>query len=168
MDEKGNIVIEKLYLDMDGVLTNFEQRWAEIFGGPPEVVRNRKNFSNEWPEFVAQRQFETLEWFPGGQKLLRYVRTLNAPIEILSSSGGQKFHEEVKEQKTVWLKKQGIAYKTNIVPGRKFKAEYAKPNVVLIDDTKQIIDSFNDAGGIGILHRDVNITIEKLETLLNT
>ena len=89
-------------------------------------------------------------------------------VEILSSSGGARFHFEVVEQKDFWLRTHGIFYKINIVPGRKFKAEYAKPNVVLIDDTKEIIDSFNAAGGIGILHKDVNITIEKLESLLNT
>ena len=161
-------MIEKLYLDMDGVLTNFEQRWAELFGGPAEVVRDRKNFSREWPEFVEKGAFETLDWFPGAHKLLEYVRTLNVPVEILSSSGGARFHFEVAEQKQFWLKSKDITYKANIVPGRKFKSEYAKPNVVLIDDTKEIIDLFNDAGGIGILHRDVNITIEKLETLLNT
>lgn len=152
---------------MDGVLTNFELRWAELFGFPSQAVRNRKNFDSEWPEFVAQKQFEKLDWFPGGQQLIEYVRSMNVPVEILSSSGGARFHFEVLQQKDVWLKTQGITYKRNIVPGRRFKAEYAKPNVVLIDDSEEIIDSFNGAGGIGILHRDVNITIERLETLLN-
>ena len=161
-------MIEKIYLDMDGVLTNFESRWAELFGGPAQVVRDRKNFNNEWPQFVEKGAFETLDWFPGGQELLKYIQSKNVTVEILSSSGGVKFHFEVVEQKDFWLRTHGIFYKINIVPGRKFKAEYAKPNVVLIDDTKEIIDSFNAAGGIGILHRDVNITIEKLESLLNT
>ena len=88
-------------------------------------------------------------------------------VEILSSSGGARFHFEVVEQKDFWFRTHGIFYKINIVPGRKFKAEYAKPNVVLIDDTKEIIDSFNASGGIGILHEDANITIETLESLLN-
>jgi len=74
----------------------------------------------------------------------------------------------VTEQKKIWLKKQGLAYKPNIVPGRKHKAEYATPETILIDDTEDVISSFNKAGGIGILHTDVNITIERLETLLNT
>ena len=153
---------------MDGVLTNFESRWAELFGGPAQVVRDRKNFNDEWPQFVKKRAFETLDWFPGGQELLKYIQSKNVTVEILSSSGGAKFHFEVVEQKDFWLKTHDISYKRNIVPGRKFKVEYAKPNVILIDDTKEIIDSFNAAGGIGILHRDVNITIEKLESLLNT
>ena len=161
-------MIEKIYLDMDGVLTNFESRWAELFGGPSEVVRNRKNYNDEWPQFVERRAFETLDWFPGGQELLKYIQSKNVTVEILSSSGGARFHFEVVEQKDFWLRTHGIFYKINIVPGRKFKAEYAKPNIVLIDDTKEIIDSFNKAGGIGILHRDVNITIETLESLLNT
>jgi len=160
-------VIEKLYLDMDGVLTNFELRWAEIFGFPAQTVRDRKNFDSEWPKFVAQKQFETLEWFPGGQILLQYVKSMNVPVEILSSSGGVKFHEEVKNQKKFWLKSQGITYKANIVPGKKRKAEYAKPNVILIDDTDEVITQFNAAGGIGILHRNTKETIKTLESLLN-
>jgi len=160
-------VIEKLYLDMDGVLTSFETRWAEIFGSPAQAVRSRKNFIDEWPEFVARKEFETLDWFPGAQELLKYVETLNVPVEILSSSGGSRFHFEVSEQKEFWLKSKGISYKKNIVPGRRFKAQYAKPNVVLIDDTEEIVKSFNETGGIGILHRDAKETIKTLETLLN-
>ena len=92
---------------------------------------------------------------------------MNVPVEILSSSGGVRFHEEVKNQKKFWLKSQGITYKANIVPGRKRKAEYAKTNVVLIDDTDEVITQFNAAGGIGILHRDAKETIKTLESLLN-
>ena len=86
---------------------------------------------------------------------------------MLTSSGGQKHHNEVARQKKVWLKKMGIAYKPNVVPGRKYKTEYAAEGVVLIDDTEEIINNFNAAGGIGIHHTDVNITVKTLQSLLN-
>jgi hypothetical protein len=73
----------------------------------------------------------------------------------------------VARQKKIWLKKMGIAYKPNVVPGRKFKAEYAGEGIVLIDDTEEIIHSFNKAGGIGIHHKDVKETVETLVSLLN-
>lgn len=153
---------------MDGVLTDFEGRFAKKFGYPAMSVRDRKNFSKEWPQFIADKEFETLEWHSGGEQLLEFIRKHpEIPVEMLTSSGGQKHHNEVARQKKVWLKKMGIAYKPNVVPGRKYKAEYADEGVVLIDDTEEIINSFNSAGGIGIHHTDVNITVKKLQSLLN-
>ncbi len=157
-----------VYLDMDGVLTNFEERFAEKFGYPSMAVRNRKHFSTEWPQFIADKEFETLPWHKGGKMLLDFV--MKHPnitrLEILSSSGGHDHHDEVARQKGVWLEKENIFFPRNIVPGRRFKADYARANTVLIDDTKDIIDSFNKAGGIGIHHKDVGETIETLEILL--
>lgn len=161
-------MIKKIYLDMDGVLTDFEGRFAKKFGYPAMSVRDRKNFSQEWPEFIQDKEFETLEWISGGEELLKFIRKFpEIPVEMLTSSGGQKYHNEVTRQKKVWLKKMGIAYKPNVVPGRKFKAEYAAEGFVLIDDVEEIINSFNAAGGIGIHHTDVNITVKMLESLLN-
>lgn len=157
----------KLYLDMDGVLTSFEDMFAQRFGFPSMTVRDRKNFSTEWPTFVKEKLFEKLDWHEGGQELLEFVRTLPVEIEILSSSGGLEFHEEVKQQKKNWLKEHNIDYKVNVVPGRKKKQEYARPDVILVDDVKEIIDQFNAAGGVGILHKDTGETVATLKKLLD-
>lgn len=157
---------KKLYLDMDGVLTSFEDMFAQRFGFPSTSVRDRKNFSTEWPVFVQEKLFEKLEWFPGGQELLEFVRQYPIEVEILSSSGGVQFHEEVKEQKKKWLKDHGINYKVNVVPGRKKKQEYAAPDRILIDDTLDVVQQFNDAGGVGIHHKEVGKTLKTLRILL--
>jgi hypothetical protein len=95
------------------------------------------------------------------------VRTIpNIEIEMLTSSGGMKYHTEVTIQKTQWLCERGIEFKINTVPGRKLKAEYAKSTTILVDDTPDVIDSFGAAGGIAILHKDVNVTIKTLKRLL--
>lgn len=151
---------------MDGVLCFFEKRWQELYNESPASSRNRKEFSNNWIDFCTSKQFESLDWFPGGQQLLKFIREQDIEVEMLTSSGGEKFHDLVAEQKKVWLKKQGIAYKPNVVPGRKHKTDYATPNSILIDDTEDIIVAFNKAGGIGILHKDAGETIEKLKVLL--
>ena len=170
-------MIEKIYLDMDGVLCDFEKRFAELFGQSDEVIqskkndlpplRNRKNFSTYWPIFIENEEFKTLEWHQGGRELLEFIKLYSdVKVEILSSSGGLKHHKLVKKQKKHWLKSKLINYKANIVPARKHKTEYATSKTILIDDTEQIIIDFNKAGGIGILHKNIDETLAKLKTLL--
>jgi hypothetical protein len=160
--------VTKLYLDMDGVLCNFEKRFTELYGKDALGARDRKNFTTNWPNFIMDGNFESLEWFPGGKELLDFIQNeTDWEVEILSSSGGEKFHSEVAAQKVVWLCNNGIPYKANIVPGRKHKTAYATPETILIDDTEDIIVNFNAAGGLGILHKDANETLAKLRTLLD-
>lgn len=159
-------MIDKIYLDMDGVLCDFEKRYTELYNEAPNSSRDKKNWSKNWTDFVMTKQFETLDIFPGAIELLLYVRRTELPIEILTSSGGAKYHDLVAEQKDIWLKKQGLAYKRNVVPGRGLKAAYATPDRILIDDTEDVIVAFNKAGGIGILHKEVGETLQKLDSVL--
>ncbi len=153
---------------MDGVLCDFEKRFTELYGKDALGARDRKNFTTNWPNFIMDGNFENLEWFPGGKELLHFIQyATDWEVEILSSSGGEKFHSEVAAQKVVWLCNKGIPYKANIVPGRKHKTAYATPETILIDDTEDIIVNFNAAGGVGILHKDINETLAKLRTLLD-
>lgn len=153
---------------MDGVLCDFEKRFTELYGKDALGARDRKNFTTNWPNFIMDGNFESLEWFSGGKELLDFIQNeTDWEVEILSSSGGEKFHSEVAAQKVVWLCDKGIPYKANIVPGRKHKTAYATPETILIDDTEDIIVNFNAAGGVGILHKDINETLAKLRTLLD-
>ena len=163
-------MIKNIYLDMDGVLCNFESRYIELFNESPGSMRDRKEWSVNWTKFIKTEQFKTLDWFPGAHDLLTYIKwceNQGMNIEMLSSSGGLKYHTEVTEQKIHWLCDKGITYKANIVPGKKLKTVYANPESVLIDDTSSIIDDFNAAGGYGILHKEVGETLTILRGLLD-
>lgn len=162
-------MINRIYLDMDGVLSDFQKRYRELFGEEASGEdRAQKDKSKNWDKFVLTRQFIELEYFPGAVELLDYLADLNIPIEILSSTGGPKYHAEVREQKYIWLNDHDIWLNNeNIVPGRRIKRFFSFPGRVLIDDTEDVVDEFNQYGGKAILHKNVEETIKTLETLLN-
>lgn len=162
-------MIKNIYLDMDGVLCDFEKRYIELFNEPPASMRDKKDWSVNWTKFIETEQFKTLDWFPGSHDLLTYIKfceNQDINIEMLSSSGGAKYHKEVTEQKIHWLCEKGISYKANIVSGKKYKAEYANPESVIIYDTPSIISDFKAAGGYAILHKEVGETLAILRGLL--
>lgn len=156
----------KIYLDMDGVLTDFEKRYEELFGIRPAEVQSRtKHFWDNWQEFIRGGNFKTLEKHKGADALLSYVSSLGVPVEILSSSGGEQNHECVTTQKIAWLCNNGIPYKANIVPGGSKKASYAHPWHILVDDTERVVEKYRAAGGTAVLHHDVDETISQLSKL---
>lgn len=162
-------MIDTIFIDMDGVLCNFEGRYIDLFKEIPGRSRDKKEFSKNWTDFVIGQNFTTLEFWPGAQELLAFISTVpDIKVKILTSSGGLKYHELVKDQKIQWLNKRGIDIEPIVVTNRSKKGEYATATSVLIDDTADVIDTFNEKGGIGILHKNSANTIKLLEILLNT
>lgn len=157
----------KIYLDIDGVLANFDKRYEELFGvAPTEPSKKEAHFHENWEAFVTGRNFTTLEELPDARQLLDYVFSLGVPVEILGSSGGKKFHDIVRAQKLEWLSAHGITCPVHIVPGGHLKARYAYgPWYILVDDTPRVIEGFRKAGGTGILHTSAAESIGQLKKL---
>lgn len=153
----------KIYLDMDGVLTDFDKRYVELFGERPfDPEENREHFWNNWKQFVDGNNFEDLEVHPDAYALMQVVNSLKVPYEILSSSGGGYSHDEVIRQKKVWLAKHGFDVYANFVPGGRHKAKFAKPDHVLVDDMKRNIELYRENGGAAIHHTNVGDTVREL------
>ena len=162
-------MIKTIYLDMDGVLADFEKDYLDHTGITIEEAREqrpRKEFYRHWNDFISAGRFAELPKYEGCDELLSFVRGLDIVLEILSSSGGPGRHMDVINQKNIWLKKHGISYKSNIVPGARYKKDYAYPSTLLIDDTEKNYTSFIEAGGHAILHISAEDTIKKLEGIV--
>ena len=152
-----------LYLDMDGVLANFDKEYRKYDPQKNDRARFRT-------AVIDYKIFEDLELMPDARQLLDYVASLvDVNIEILTSMGtfDPTQGAAAKSQKLVWLAKHGINYPANFVREKKEKAKYATPNSILVDDSPGCVDPFISAGGNAILHASSEKTISQLgHTLL--
>jgi hypothetical protein len=157
-----------LYLDMDGVLANFDKAYRVY---DPEK-NDRKKFRSS---VLEGKIFENLEMMPNAMSLLQFVQSYDdVNIEILTSKGTFDAEQglEAARQKQIWLNKHKIPYKANFTRTKTEKSLYAHQFSILIDDSIGCIEPFNQKGGRGILHNDsshketlfkLNETLEELK-----
>jgi len=158
----------KVYVDMDGCLTDFERAVKDLGPGPAKGLPMDAGPADKqvmWtaidkagPDFWAK-----MKWKKDGKKLWNLVKGLD-PV-LLSSPGKERFAPAGKE---IWVSEN--------IPGTPLfletdKYQYAQgvenEGAILIDDMQDNISSWNEAGGKGILHEDFEKTKEELEKLLN-
>jgi 5'-nucleotidase len=153
----------KIYLDMDGVIADFDRHYRELYKMSPKEADDKKAFYKLFDHFIATEQFAKLPMMQNAKLLLEFLNGTGVPVEILSSTASEKRHDAIAPQKTEWLLKHGIHYPINFVPGKRLKRTFAKPEHLLIDDTSVNIDQWRENGGIGILHKDALTTIDTLK-----
>lgn len=143
-----------IFLDMDGVVANFEK---EMYKMSPDEFDD-DSFRNAVRD---NKIFEKLELMPNANKLLKTVLSFSdVRREMLTSVGIENDPEHkarVIEQKSKWLVANRIMYKPNFVERMVRKGEYANEYCILIDDAERAIDAFRANGGIGILYKDENV-----------
>ena len=160
----------KIFIDMDGVLTDFNTRYTTLFGQTPNTTKSqsKKIYNTQWNTFVSSKQFATLDILPLGIQILQYVNTLdNTQISILTSAGGFERHREVQQQKLQWLDNHNIQYPAITVPGRKYKAGFATPDSIILDDTLDTTIDFTKAGGQAI-HINKDTTIQLISDTISS
>jgi len=161
-------MIEKIYLDMDGVIADFSKKYRELYKIYPHEADTYKTFDGFFIKFIESREFSKLDLMPDAMKLIEYLKSLSIPTEILSSTSSEKRDADIREQKLEWLKNHGIDFPAILVPGKRHKKNYSNAKSLLIDDTEQNIDQWREAGGVAIHHKDVISTLNILKGLLNT
>jgi len=166
------MTIKRIYLDMDGVLCDFERKYTEVFGEPSMYGTDHPpSFHKNWEKFVQNDLFSFLEYFPGAENLLKFINSecvweRYIQVMILSSSGGHGYETKITKQKEQWLIGKEIYYNPIVVPGRRYKCLYANKHSVLIDDVEKNITQFKEKGGHGIVHTSAEDTINQLENMM--
>ena len=156
---KSNELNFKIYCDMDGVLTDFENSFSKL---SPQKIQPfiDKNGLNEFWNLIDKegvKFWSEMEWMEDGKELWEFLQNYKE-VELLSSPS---LAQNSRIGKHLWVRNHKLEVKLNLALSR-HKQKYASPTHVLIDDKKSNIEEWESKGGIGILHTSTENTIECL------
>jgi hypothetical protein len=155
--------IKTIYLDMDGVIADFEKRYKEMFETMPSRDDKSNKFNRNFDKFIESKQFATLEMMPDAEHLISFLKGIDVPTKILSSTASEKRHDAIAPQKEQWLNEHDIKFERIFVPGKQLKYKYADSESLIIDDTVSVIDDWRRNGGHAIWHNNVPATLAMLK-----
>ena len=146
----------KIYLDMDGVVSDFFKGFANLF--VKDHLKQIQNKEKSIQELQGTDFFNTLDMFPTTTDLVNFVQTLAGDDWGICSSPLRGDRDNSAYWKRVWLQRQGYMPKVEnlIFTGR--KEQYAMDKIdgtpnVLIDDKPDNVGRWTAKGGIGIRYQ---------------
>jgi len=137
-----------IYVDMDGVIADFDQSIVDIFG---EEYSNK--IANEfWKKTCVEA--EVFRKMPPIQEGIDMIDSLIGLGQVcfMTSTGGMPHHIDIAKQKLDWLHAHGlgdlpVAFCMNTAG----KGLYAQRRAILIDDRSKVCTEWNLKGGQAIL-----------------
>ncbi|MFW5683966.1 MAG: hypothetical protein ACOC1I_03870 [Spirochaetota bacterium] len=154
----------KIFVDLDGVLVDFEAGVKDVTGHRPDSLSARVM----WGRLARTPGFyEHLDWTPDGRRLWRAVRPLD-PV-ILT---GLPLGSWAEPQKRAWCARElgaDVPVITCMSRNKARRAREATPaeaRPVLVDDREWLRESWEAMGGLFVHHTSAARSIEALESLL--
>jgi 5' nucleotidase, deoxy (Pyrimidine), cytosolic type C protein (NT5C) len=167
-----------LYLDMDGVVADWDQAAADFIGKPrkpnPEDPDGEGRWAHEdWLKIRDnQRFFSTLPLMPLSQELVQLARKLRDTrgyqLLFLTAIPRDNDCPWAFYDKIMWVQKYFPDIPVHFGPYSEDKRDHCWPGDILVDDRSTNIAQWINAGGIGIRvkDRDVAAAIAELRTYL--
>ena len=159
----------KVYLDMDGVLADFDQRFRDISGMEPKEFENKygkKAFWNLIDEDNKISFWVGIKPMPGAAELVNAVKKYN--YELLTSPSSKK---QSYLGKILWVRNHSdiLGGKPRINFKKAKEKHEVKPELsqtdILIDDREDTIGRWNAAGGTGIVYKNIGQVLDDLKKL---
>jgi len=167
--------MNKLYLDLDGVLVDLNSKFYDYY--------DDKLSTESWAEYERRKDFyiftkiydttdvfdfwSTLSPFEGYMDFVDKCISMYGVdnISILSAATKEK-KAECASGKYVWCKRYLPMIKNLLFTEHpSHKKMYSRPNYLLIDDSQNNIIQWVGAGGFGILHTDYDSSLRQLDII---
>jgi 5'(3')-deoxyribonucleotidase len=160
-----------IFLDMDGVVADFDTFATNLLGRDVSWHRSKFNLTpEEWAVFAkVDRLYYNLPLMPDATKLVAYVKSLSTRfnVQFLTAVPRKDTIPTAQADKQAWVNKYFPGMKMDIGPFSHDKHKWCKPGDILIDDRPSNIEEWNAAGGIAIYHTgDVDATIKRLNEVI--
>lgn len=147
--------VSRLYLDMDGVLVDFDSRVDE-FGARKAPGKNPDAIDWNIAKEIGPDFWANMKWMPGAEKFYAACRDLChtagiemgilTAIEIPAGVRGKclwvHWNTDLDNEHLVIVKKGAM------------KSLFAAPDRILVDDTPENIERFRAAGGLGVRYEN--------------
>lgn len=156
-----------LYLDMDGVVADFDEYAARTLGVPP----SQGIYPDEvWYKLASNaRLYRELIKTPYADDLVAECQDLAATkeYELYFLTAVPKGNDVpwAFYDKVLWAQKYFPDIPVMFGPFSKDKHHHCKPGDVLIDDRSSNIDEWRAAGGIAIHHTAIDATLFEISKL---
>lgn len=149
----------KIYVDMDGVLTDFDAQFFKIF----KTTKKPKDDAAFWSmiDKGGLKFWSEMPWINGSKKFWNYVKQFNPTI----LSAPARSLPQSRQGKKIWVKRE-LGNTPLILKRAREKKVYANENSILIDDMVKNISDWRGAGGIGILFKSPSQAIKELGDIL--
>lgn len=164
--------IKKLYLDMDGVLADFERGVLELAGMAPTPLNGKRDAGYDDRMWAAIRKVDhfygRLEPMPGAKAMFDALRArYGAACEILTGiPKPRRGIAHAAEDKLEWVRRVLSPDVAVNVVLREQKPEFcAGPDCVLLDDSARNVRDWERAGGTGVLFTGAEAAVEALARL---
>ena len=168
--KENDISAYTIYLDMDGVIADFDQRFLDLSGMTPDKYKDKYGMNQFWDLIDEENKIRYWAGIPvmsGAKKLIDYVSQYD--YEILTAPSIKK---QSRLGKMIWLRKIHPDLFPN-TPKVNFKPAKEKHQVkttltktdILIDDKASTVDTWNSSGGTGILYTSADNVIQQLKNL---
>ena len=159
----------KVYLDMDGVLADFDQRFEDISGMKPKEFEDKYGTKAFWNLIDEENKISFwvgIKPMPGAADLIKAVKKYN--YELLTSPSAKK---QSYLGKILWVRNHSdiLGGKPRINFKRAKEKHEVKPELSqtdnLIDDREDTIERWNAAGGTGIVYKSIGQVLNDLKKL---
>ena len=160
----------KIYVDMDGVVADFDKRFRDISGMAPKEFENKYGKKAFWDLIDEENKIKFwvgIPPMPGASELISFVSKHD--YEMLTAPSIKK---QSRLGKNLWIRNHtGDIFPSKPKVNFRFAKEkhLIKPQLtnfdILIDDRAATIDNWNAAGGTGILYKSAPQVISKLKEL---
>lgn len=170
-------MINTVFLDLDGVITNFNKAICKEFNlpYPPQVYHFFPKIRSEVNDFCDRSFWQNLEWMDDGHDILRAITNIFEPKKIYLLTKMMP-NAETASGKMMWIQNNLPFYSDQVilmtleVP----KSFLARPDTLLIEDCDKYADEFREVGGKAFLlprpwnraHLQADRTVEVIKEFL--